>query len=123
MIHLVGMSSSHARQVVGTTQSYITAMDALKLGQKAVDEVQPVIADLVSTLNRCDKVADDFVGLEKARSWLVTLNGMRASDELVDDQIRQLCMTWTTHTSPFSSYLKGEQRSRRLFRANFGWGS
>lgn len=34
------------------TQCFITAMDALKLEQRAVDEVQPLIYDLSDRLNK-----------------------------------------------------------------------
>lgn len=37
------------------TQCFITAMDALKLEQRAVDEVQPLIYDLSDRLNKVRK--------------------------------------------------------------------
>lgn len=38
------------------TQCFITAMDALKLEQRAVDEVQPLIYDLSDRLNKVSKL-------------------------------------------------------------------
>eukprot|EP01084_Bolivina_argentea_P298341 514101_1 len=83
-------ASSAARQAAEVTQHFITVMDALKLEQKAVDEIHPLISDLVSRMNKCQRLPDDFIGVNKAKKWLATLNNMRASDELSDDQVRQL---------------------------------
>lgn len=41
--------------VCAQTQCFITAMDALKLEQRAVDEVQPLIYDLSDRLNKVSK--------------------------------------------------------------------
>lgn len=105
-------ASSHAKQAAEVTQCFITAMDALKLGQRAVDEVQPVMTDLVGHLNKCERVADDFVGLEKARNWLVALNAMRASDELTDEQIRQLLHDLDVSYGAFFESLEVQTKKR-----------
>ena len=39
--------------VLEATQHHITAIDALKLEQRAVDEIQPLISDVVSSLTKC----------------------------------------------------------------------
>ena len=49
--------------VAQTTQSYITCMDALRLDQKAVDQIQPLIKELTSNLNRISGIPPDFNGL------------------------------------------------------------
>ncbi|CAM9421353.1 unnamed protein product [Chrysoparadoxa australica] len=83
-------ATGRARQAAEVTQCFITAMDALKLEQNAVDEIQPLISDLMERLNKCEGLLPDFVGTESVRSWLIQLNKMRASEELTPDQVRQL---------------------------------
>jgi hypothetical protein len=43
-------------QVAETVQHFITAMDAVKLEQRAVDEIQPLISDL-TTRSVADRAA------------------------------------------------------------------
>jgi hypothetical protein len=42
--------------VAETVQFFITTMDALKLNQTAVDEIQPLVSDLVHSLNKVSKI-------------------------------------------------------------------
>lgn len=37
-----------ALKVAEAVQNFITAMDGVKLGQRAVDEIQPLISDIVT---------------------------------------------------------------------------
>jgi ESCRT-I complex subunit VPS28 len=61
-------------------------MDSLKLNVVAVDEIHPQLTDLIQALNKSVHVE----GKSKIREWLITLNQMKASDELNADQVRQL---------------------------------
>mmetsp|Transcript_17199 Transcript_17199/g.25477 ORF Transcript_17199/g.25477 Transcript_17199/m.25477 type:complete len:222 (+) Transcript_17199:30-695(+) len=96
---------SRARQAAETTQCFITAMDALKLDQRDVDEIQPLIGDVVDRLNKCDGLSDDFSGVKKMSEWLITLNAMRASDTLDEEQVRQLLYDLDNSYSAFFRFL------------------
>jgi len=87
------------------TQEFITAMDVLRLNQTAVDEVQPVISSLLNSLNKAESVAPEF-DKSKIQEWLVTLNKLRASEDLNDDQVRQLLLDLDTSYASFKSSLK-----------------
>ena len=63
-------------------------MDALKLSYKSKDELHPHLSDLMTSLNT--SMPRDFEGRAKIVQWLITLNQMRAADELTDDQSRQV---------------------------------
>jgi ESCRT-I complex subunit VPS28 len=71
------------------TAQFLTAMDALKLDLKARDQLQPLLQDLFSELSKAEALVPGF-DKRTLQTWLETLNGMRASDELDGDQIRQL---------------------------------
>ena len=64
-------------------------MDALKLSQRAKDELYPILQELMTGLARF-KGTKDLEGRSRLVAWLITLNGMKASDEITDDQSRQL---------------------------------
>jgi ESCRT-I complex subunit VPS28 len=55
--------------VAETVQHFITAMDSIKLEQRAVDELHPLISDLMNSLTRIPGLPPTFFGLEKFRNW------------------------------------------------------
>jgi len=81
-------SSKHTTYVAQCVQYFITAMDGLKLEITAIDQIQPFINDIVDALHKVP--LKDYDGKAKMTQWLQTLNQMKASDELSEDQIRQL---------------------------------
>eukprot|EP00270_Netrium_digitus_P000475 TRINITY_DN1052_c0_g1_i1.p1 TRINITY_DN1052_c0_g1~~TRINITY_DN1052_c0_g1_i1.p1 ORF type:complete len:192 (-),score=20.11 TRINITY_DN1052_c0_g1_i1:31-555(-) len=76
--------------VAETVQHFITSMDSLKLNMVAVDQIHPLLSDLLSSLNRVSHLSPDFAGKVKSKEWISKLNQMTASDELTEDQARQL---------------------------------
>lgn len=53
-----------------------------------------------------DGLPPEFDGLRRTRQWLTTLNEMKASDELSDEQARQLLHELDTSYSDFFRYLE-----------------
>jgi ESCRT-I complex subunit VPS28 len=84
---------------------FITIMDKLRLGIKAMDELHPELRDLVDTMNRLSIIPENFEGKVKVKSWLETLNSMQASDELSDDQVRQFLFDLESAYSAFNNLL------------------
>ena len=60
----------------------------LKLAAK--DQVAPYLSDLLTSLYKVRQLPTDFSGTTFVRRWTVQLDKMRASDELGEDEIRQL---------------------------------
>jgi len=79
-----------ARVVAETVQFFITAMDSLKLNMTAVDQIHPLLTDLMESLCKIPTLSADWEGKVKIKNWLVQLNKMKASDELSEEQIRQM---------------------------------
>ena len=88
--HTSAKGHNRAIDVAEVTQFFITAMDALKLDLSAVDQIQPLIKDVLEGLNKLPSLPQDFEGKVMARNWLQILNQMSAADELDDKQRRQL---------------------------------
>lgn len=91
--------------VAETVQYFITAMDALEISQRAVDQLQPLLMDVMAGLNKNEALPADFAGKTKVQHWLVTLNEMRASDEIDDDQARQLMFDLRSAYDSFHRFL------------------
>jgi hypothetical protein len=86
-------------------QSFITFMDALKLRLRAKDQLHPLLQELVTGYSRF-KGSKDWEGRSKMVSWylilhsqiqndnmssrLITLNGMKVSEEISEEQSRQV---------------------------------
>ncbi|KAM7193580.1 ESCRT-1 complex, Vps28 subunit [Naviculisporaceae sp. PSN 640] len=74
--------------ILEATQDFITFLDALRLGLLAKDQLHPLLTDVIQSVN---KVTDrDFENRGKIVQWLITLNQMKATQELSEDQAREL---------------------------------
>ncbi|UKZ75941.1 hypothetical protein TrVFT333_003637 [Trichoderma virens FT-333] len=74
--------------ILEATQEFITFLDAVKLGLLSKDQLHPLLSDVIQSVNRVtDK---DFDNRGKIVQWLITLNQMKASDELGEQQAREL---------------------------------
>mmetsp|Transcript_10255 Transcript_10255/g.15381 ORF Transcript_10255/g.15381 Transcript_10255/m.15381 type:complete len:218 (+) Transcript_10255:3-656(+) len=111
VLHASSDNRAESVVVAETVQAFITAMDSLRLQQKAVDEVQPLIADIMSSLGKAPNLPADFEGLLKMRLWLKKLNEMRAMDEIDEDDSRQLLFDLDTSYSAFHKHLAGKSDS------------
>jgi len=78
------------KNVAETVQHFITAMDSLKLNLVSVDAIHPLLNDVMESLNKNPSLPADFEGKVKLKNWLTILNKMKASDELNEEQVRQL---------------------------------
>uniref|UniRef100_A0A6V2IMC3 Vacuolar protein sorting-associated protein 28 homolog n=1 Tax=Ditylum brightwellii TaxID=49249 RepID=A0A6V2IMC3_9STRA len=92
--------------VAETVQHFITAMDAVKLEQRAVDELQPLLSDLMDALTQLPETPNDFEPNKKVQTWLQTLNSMRAVDQIDEDDARQLYHDLDSAYADFTRHLK-----------------
>jgi ESCRT-I complex subunit VPS28 len=92
--------------VAETVQHFITTMDAVKLEQRAVDELQPLLSDLMDSLTRLPETPNDFDPNRKIQKWLEKLNAMRAVDEIDEEDSRQLYHDLDSAYAEFTRYLK-----------------
>jgi ESCRT-I complex subunit VPS28 len=85
-----GGASSNASGllILEATQEFITFLDAVKLGLLSKDQLHPLLSDVIQSVNRVtDK---DFENRGKIVQWLIALNQMKATDELSEQQAREL---------------------------------
>lgn len=92
--------------VAETVQHFITAMDSVKLEQRAVDELQPLLSDLMDSLTRLPETPNDFDSNRLVQKWLLKLNTMRAIERIDEDDARQLYHDLDSAYAEFTRYLK-----------------
>ncbi|KAI0709312.1 vacuolar protein sorting-associated [Earliella scabrosa] len=97
-----------AKWVAETTQNFITFIDALKLRMRAKDQLHPILQELVTSYARF-KGSKDWEGRSKMVGWLITLNGMKASEELTEEQARQLSFDIEHAYAEFFRSLSGKE--------------
>ncbi|CAG9323574.1 unnamed protein product [Blepharisma stoltei] len=85
-----GSDAPQMSVIINATQSLITANNALQLNITTVDQLQPLIQEVVTCLGRVKGVPASFTGSAKMQDWLRTLSSMRAYDSLSEEQGRQL---------------------------------
>jgi hypothetical protein len=92
-----------------TTNSYLIHLIFIFFfqDQVAVDFVQPVLQDLVRTLNKADAIAPGF-DRSPLQKWLGELNKLRAVDLLTDEQRRQLILDLDNGFQQFMQALRRE---------------
>lgn len=96
-----GGSQGNAVSVASTVQYFITTMDTLKLNMIAVDQVYPLLSDLVQSLHKVKQLPPDFEGKQKTKEWLSKLHAMPASQDLGEDEVRQLLFDLETAYTAF----------------------
>ncbi|TVY49847.1 Vacuolar protein sorting-associated protein [Lachnellula occidentalis] len=90
--------------ILEATQDFITFLDALKLGLLAKDQLHPLLSDVITSVN---KVTDrDFEARGKIVQWLITLNQMKATEEVSEDQARELELDMNSAYQGFKATLK-----------------
>ena len=78
----------NAKYVAEATGNFITVMDALKLNYNAKDQLHPLLAELLISINRVTR--DDFENRSKLIDWIVRINKLSIGDTLTEIQIREL---------------------------------
>ena len=93
--------------VAETTQAFITVLDALKLEQRAVDELQPLLSDLMASLTKVPGLnVASFDGAAKIQEWLTRMNQLRAVDNISEDDARQCIFDIDHSYAAFHAFLK-----------------
>jgi ESCRT-I complex subunit VPS28 len=90
--------------IAEATQEFITFLDAIKLGLLSKDQLHPLLTDVIQSVNRVtDK---DFENRGKIVQWLITLNQMKATEELSEQQAREVELDIQQAYSGFKSVLR-----------------
>ncbi|KAI9807693.1 MAG: hypothetical protein M1825_005634 [Sarcosagium campestre] len=83
-----GGGGANGTAISDATENFITFLDALKIKMFAKDSLHPLLTDVIQSVNRVTE--GDFEGRAKIVQWLITLNQMKATEEISDDMARDL---------------------------------
>ncbi|GAB7356057.1 hypothetical protein MBLNU459_g6674t1 [Dothideomycetes sp. NU459] len=96
-----GIAATH---IVAASENFITLLDAIKMNMLSKDTLHPI---LVETIQAVNKVTDrDFDNKGKIVQWLITLNQMRAAEDLSPEQARELQFDMNLAYDGFKSTLE-----------------
>lgn len=95
-----------AASVAETVQHFITAMDSLKLGMAAIDQICPILLDLVNCMAKVQSLPANFIPKEKAKEWYSRLYQKPANFELPEADSRQLLYELESGYNSFLATLK-----------------
>lgn len=89
--------------ILAATENFITFLDALKLNYVSKSTLHPLLSDVIQTVN---KVTDkDFEHRGKIIQWLITLNQMRTTEELSEEQAGDLAFDMEQAYNGFKSII------------------
>lgn len=107
-------SSYNAKNVAEATGNFITIMDALKLNYRTKDQLHPLLAELLLSINRVgtaqgpegDEAAAAFEkDKKKLVEWIVKINRMKIDQELDDHEAKELLFNLDVAYKNFYSLL------------------
>jgi len=84
------MAAGTAKRVFDITSKFIAPIDVLQLGITAIDEVLPHVRDLSQALSNYPNMPSSYNGIKTVKDWEQKMSSMAASDNMSDDQTRQL---------------------------------
>ena len=87
---------------------------AKKLGIRAVDELTLCIHDLMANLNRTVGVPEDFEPKRKVHHWVTVLSTLGASDQISEDQARQIELDMQTSYQTYFAFLGHGQKKQGM---------
>jgi ESCRT-I complex subunit VPS28 len=100
----VTSNGTNGTLILEATQDFITFLDALKLGLLEKHQLHPLLSELIQSVN---KVTDrDFDGRGKIVQWLIALNQMKATEEISEDQARELELDMNSAYQGFKATLR-----------------
>ena len=97
-------NSLAATHIVSASENFITLFDAVRMNMLSKDTLHPILVEIIQAVN---KVTDrDFDNKSKIVQWLITLNQMRAAEELNAEQARDLQFDMNAAYDGFKSTLE-----------------
>eukprot|EP00347_Sterkiella_histriomuscorum_P010777 403374957 len=84
-------ADSNVRQrIFDITTKIISALDVVAMGITSVDQLTPYIRDIQMSLNNYPNLPQNFAGTGVIKKWIDILALKAATDELQENEIRQL---------------------------------
>jgi ESCRT-I complex subunit VPS28 len=99
-------SAGVAKRVFDITSKFIAPIDVLQLGITAVDEILPHLRDLLQALTTFPNMPPTYQGVGVVQNWCNILSAKKASDNITDDEGRQIKLDLDAACSQFKDVLQ-----------------
>ncbi|KAF5828560.1 subunit of the ESCRT-I complex [Dunaliella salina] len=99
-------SAPEAAAVAEAVQHFITTMDALKLNMVAIDQICPLLMDLMTSMDRIQSLPPNYGPREKIKEWYSKLYQKPANYELREAESRQMLYDLESSYNTFFTALK-----------------
>lgn len=103
---------NRALNVLDIGERFITAMDAIKLNMRAVDELFPSVNEILENMNRFEQFPPQHDSRLRVQKWVLELTNMKASDELSEEQSRQMFFDLETSYNGFRKFLSSQGQKK-----------
>ena len=104
------MNYLQGQRVAEITQKLISAIDVMQLQFKSVDQLAPYIRDIHVALNGFPNLPANFRGLATIKKWIDFFQGKQATDELSEQECRQLQYDLENVMNQFNEEVLGAKR-------------
>ncbi|RMZ91799.1 hypothetical protein DV736_g959, partial [Chaetothyriales sp. CBS 134916] len=86
--HAPPATAASGALILAATENFITFLDALRLNMVSKSQLHPLLSDVIQSVNKVTN--RDFEHRGKIIQWLITLNQMKTTEELSDEQASEL---------------------------------
>ena len=80
-----GGKKDRAVLTLTATERFITAMDSLKLQMKAVDELYPLVNEILDSISKFDALPPDHDSRTRVSKWVTSLHSMKVGRRSLSD--------------------------------------
>uniref|UniRef100_A0A1I7RYD2 Vacuolar protein sorting-associated protein 28 homolog n=1 Tax=Bursaphelenchus xylophilus TaxID=6326 RepID=A0A1I7RYD2_BURXY len=94
------------KNIAEIVELFITFMDHLKLNMRTVDELYPTLSDLYNALNTMSSLPDNIGIKQKIKNWHDKLSSMAASEEISEEDARQMVFEVESAYNDFNRHLR-----------------
>lgn len=92
------------KRVAEATGNFITVMDALKLNYKTREQLHPLMAELLLSINRV--TSSDFENRNQLVEWIVKINKLQKGESLSDEECQKLTFSLESAYKSFYALLE-----------------
>lgn len=95
-----------AAVVAETVAAFINSMDTIRIQMLAVDQIAPLLKDLLRSINKVSTLPADYPPKLKLSAWHEKLHALPASHELQGDDVRQLLFDLESCYNEFITFIQ-----------------
>jgi len=97
------------QRVFEITHKFISAIDVVSLNLTSVDQLAPAVKDIQQALATYPALPSKYTGTASIGKWVTFFSAKKASDELTEEEVRQLKYDLDNALSEFNEVVLGNR--------------